>query len=175
MTNNDNRQTTPNINKWQTSTKNKRQTMTNNKWQTMTNDKRQTTNNKQSQTTNLVYSDQLNFSDSSDWSVINQKDNCRIRIVYLVLFSLEVFLLEFTLTSLTTCLSPSTIQCLKFWVYSLDDPSVVWTLGISFLFLCPNFHWNCGGSQNKTFENKKHQKHELVLGVVGFIWEVLLW
>ena len=53
----------------------------------MTNDKQQQTinNDKQRQKTNLDYSDQLNHSDNPDWSMINQKDNCGIRIVYLVL------------------------------------------------------------------------------------------
>ena len=33
----------------------------------------------------LDYSDQLNHPDNPDWSMINQKDNRKIRIVYLVL------------------------------------------------------------------------------------------
>ena len=36
----------------------------------------------------LDHSDQSNHSDNPKWSMINQKDNCRIRIVYLVLFTL---------------------------------------------------------------------------------------
>ena len=33
----------------------------------------------------LNYSDQSNHFDNTDWSMINQGDNCKIRIVYLVL------------------------------------------------------------------------------------------
>ena len=92
MTNNDKRQTM---------TKDKqRQWMTNDKQQQVTNnDQRQTKNNKHNYFLNayheswppryldhLDYSDQLNHSDNPDWSMINQKDNRRIRIVYLVLF-----------------------------------------------------------------------------------------
>ena len=36
----------------------------------------------------LAYSDQSNHTDNLDWSMINPKDNRRIRIVYLVLFPL---------------------------------------------------------------------------------------
>ena len=43
----------------------------------------------------LDYSDKLNHSDNPDWSMINQKDNRRIRIVYLVLFILS-FAVEFS-------------------------------------------------------------------------------
>ena len=34
----------------------------------------------------LDHSDQSNHFDNPDWPMINQEDNCRIRIVYLVLF-----------------------------------------------------------------------------------------
>ena len=41
----------------------------------------------------LDHSDRSNHFDNPDWSMINQEDNCRIRIVYLVLFTffLEIF------------------------------------------------------------------------------------
>ena len=61
----------------------------NNKWQTMPNDKQRTMTNYEWQMTNLDYSDQLKHSDNHDWSMINQKDDRRIRIVYLVLLCLR--------------------------------------------------------------------------------------
>ena len=103
-TNNGKRQTTTNNKQRQTINNNKQQQTTNNKqWQATNNDKeRQTmTNNKQQIMTNdkqnhflnacheswppwyldhLDYADQLNHSDNPDWSMINQNDNCRIRI-----------------------------------------------------------------------------------------------
>ena len=35
---------------------------------------------------NLDHSHRSNHFDNPDWSMIDQEDNCRIRIVYLVLF-----------------------------------------------------------------------------------------
>ena len=99
MTNNNNnkqqqRQTTTNNKQQQRTNNNTRQIATNNK-------QRQTTNNDKWQTKlffnayheswphwypdHLDYSDQLNHSDNLDWSMVNQKYNRRIRIVYLVL------------------------------------------------------------------------------------------
>ena len=79
--------------------KNKKQwkTTNNDKWQTTNNDKQQTTtNDKHNYFVNahheswspwyLDFSDQLNHSDNPDWSLVNLKDNRRIRIVYFVLF-----------------------------------------------------------------------------------------
>ena len=83
--------------------KNKKgQTTNNDQWQTMTNNKQwQTTNDDKQQTKlfseciswkpstlipgHLDYSEQLNHSDNPDWWMIDQKDNRRIRIVYLIL------------------------------------------------------------------------------------------
>ena len=39
----------------------------------------------------LDHSDRSNHFDNRDWSMINQEDNCRIRIVYLVLFIIYNF------------------------------------------------------------------------------------